>query len=226
MKIIKKISKTESGQKVIGLLIFAISKLIFFSIQWDCFDKETKNLIFNNKKPYIFCCWHNRLFLGPYFLPKNIIINALQSSHSDGMMTSMIFKLIKMNIIFGSSMKGGAKAFIKMIRSINKGESIAITPDGPKGPKQKVKDGLIKLAQVTGAPIIPLVWSTNKNKKLITWDNFLIPYPFTKGLYVFGKPIYIKRNLSARGFNKSKLEVENRLNDLTILIENTIRESK
>ena len=222
MKIIKKISKTSIGQKTLGFFIFLISKFIYLTIKWDCLDIKTKDLIFNNKKSYIFCCWHNRLFLGPYLLPKNVIINALQSSHSDGMMTSMIFKLIKINIIFGSSMKGGAAAFIKMIKSINKGESIALTPDGPKGPNQQIKDGLIKLAQVTGAPIIPLVWDTNKRKKLITWDRFLVPYPFSKGLYIFGKPIYIKRNLSAINFKKNKIKVENELNLLTTLIEDRI----
>ena len=164
MKIIKRIGKTSVGQKIIGFLIFLITKFVFRSIKWDCIDRKTKDLIFKNKTSYIFCCWHNKLFLGPYFLPKDIVINALQSSHSDGMMTAVIFKLIKFNIIFGSSMKGGAKAFIKMVKSINRGESIAITPDGPKGPKEKVKDGVIKLAQVTGAPIVPLVWSTKKEK--------------------------------------------------------------
>ena len=224
MKIIKKIGKTLVGQKIIGFLIFLITKFVFCSIKWDCIDKKTKDLIFKNKRSYIFCCWHNRLFLGPYFLPKDIIINALQSSHSDGMMTAVIFKLIKFNIIFGSSMKGGAKAFIKMVKSINRGESIAITPDGPKGPKEKVKDGIIKLAQVTGAPIVPLVWNTKKSKTITSWDNFLIPYPFSRGLYLFGKPIYINRNLSETNFYKKKIKVEKEINNLTTLIDKKLLE--
>ena len=70
------------------------------------------------------------------------------------MMTDILFKLINMKIIYGSSKKG-VSAFIKMIKAIENGESIAITPDGPKGPKEIVKDGIIKLAQTTGAPIVP-----------------------------------------------------------------------
>ena len=222
MKLVKRISKTILGQKIIRLLVFLISKFIFFSIKWDCVDKNTKNLIFNNNKAYIFCSWHNRLFLGPYFLPKNRVINVLQSNHSDGMIASMILKLLKMNIIYGSSMRGGTSAFIKMIKSIQKGESIAIIPDGPKGPKQKVKDGIIKLSQFTGAPIVPVVWSTNKYKKLLTWDNFIIPYPFSKGFYVFGKPIHVKRQLSSVHFKRIKVSVEDELNSLTESIENEI----
>ncbi len=217
MNIVKKFTKSLIGQKIVGFIIFLLTKSVFLSIKWRFF--ENKNLTFKNNTPYIFCCWHNRLFLGPYFLPKNLTINALQSSHSDGMMTAIIFKLLNMKIIFGSSMKGGTQAFIKMVKSVNNGESIAITPDGPRGPKQKVKDGLIKLAQVTGAPIIPLVWFTSRYKRLNSWDSFIIPIPFSKGNYFFGDPIYIERNLSKNQFDKIKKKVENDLNKLTALIE-------
>ena len=80
------------------------------------------------------------------------------------MITSIAFKYLEMNVILGSSMKGGMQAFRKMIKCIQNGESIAITPDGPKGPKETVKEGIIKLAQITGIPIVPLVWSTKKFK--------------------------------------------------------------
>ena len=219
MNVIKKLTKNIFGQKIIGFLIFVITKFIFHSIRWNCLSKKNQDIIFKKKQPYIFCCWHNRLFQGPYLLPKHYKINALQSSHSDGMMTAIIFKLMKINIIFGSSKKDGSKAFFKMVKSIQKGESIAITPDGPKGPKQKVKDGLIKLSQVTGAPIIPLVWYTKKNKKINSWDNFIIPYPFSKGAYLFGKPMYINRKLNLNEFKQARQKVEDELNNLTDFIE-------
>tara|TARA_B100001175_G_scaffold296785_1_gene285984 strand:- start:491 stop:1153 length:663 start_codon:yes stop_codon:yes gene_type:complete len=219
MKLIKRISKSLIGQKFLGFIIFIITKFIFTSIRWKCLDISNKNLIYNSKKPYIFCCWHNKLFLGPYFLPKHFKINALQSSHSDGMMTAILFKLMKINIIFGSSKKEGSKAFFNMVKSIKKGESVAITPDGPKGPREKVKDGIIKLAQVTGAPIIPLVWFTNKNKKLDSWDKFVIPYPFSKGNYVFGKAIFVNRKLNQNELKQKKQSVEDTLKKLTWLAE-------
>ncbi len=219
MKIIKRISKTKLGQKTIGFLVYLVTKLVFLSISWKCEDPLTKKIIFKKKKSYIFCCWHNKLFVGPYFLPLHFGINALQSSHSDGMMTAILFNLMKINIIFGSSMKGGTEAFIKMIKSIKKNECIAITPDGPKGPKYKVKDGIIKLAQITGTPIVPLVWTTKNKKTLNSWDNFEIPYPFSSGAYIFGQPIHVKRDLDQSEFLKSKENLENKLNCLTIMIE-------
>ena len=220
MRISKRFSKTKIGQKCIGFVFYLITKLIFISIKWKCINEENKSDIFKNKSPYIFCCWHNRLFLGPHLLPRNRVINALQSSHSDGMITSIAFKYLGMNVILGSSMKGGMQAFRKMIKCINAGESIAITPDGPKGPKEAVKEGMIKLAQITGAPIIPLVWSTDKYKKINSWDKFIIPIPFAKGTYSFGNPIHIKKKISNAEFEILRIKAENEIKHLTKLINN------
>ena len=218
MRILKRFSKTKYGQKSIGFLFYLITKFICFSIRWKCYDEDQKSNIFNKKNQYIFCCWHNRLFLGPHLLPRNRIINALQSSHSDGMITSIAFKYIGMNVILGSSMKGGMQAFRKMIKCIQNGESIAITPDGPKGPKETVKEGVIKLAQITGIPIVPLVWSTKKFKLIDSWDNFVIPFPFSKGIYTFGKPIYVDKKISENNFEILRLEVESEIKRLTRLV--------
>ena len=218
MRILKRFSKTKYGQKSIGFLFYLITKFICFSIRWKCYDEDQKSNIFNKKNQYIFCCWHNRLFLGPHLLPRNRIINALQSSHSDGMITSIAFKYLGMNVILGSSMKGGMQAFRKMVKCIQNGESIAITPDGPKGPKETVKEGVIKLAQITGIPIVPLVWSTKKFKIIDSWDNFVIPFPFSKGIYTFGKPIYVDKKISENNFEILRLEVESEIKRLTKLV--------
>jgi hypothetical protein len=222
MRISKRFSKTKIGQKCIGFVFYLITKLIFVSIKWKCANEENKSKIFKKKSPYIFCCWHNRLFLGPHLLPRNRIINALQSSHSDGMVTSVAFKYLGMNVILGSSKKGGMQAFRKMVKCIQLGESIAITPDGPKGPKEKVKEGIIKLAQITDTSIIPLVWATNKFKLINSWDNFVIPYPFSKGVYSFGKPINVKKKINEEELEFVRQNLENEIKRLTQRVENRV----
>ena len=218
MRIIKRFSKTSLGQKFTGFMFYSITSFIYRSIRWTYIVESKKSDIFNNHKGMIFCCWHNRLFLGPHILPRSRVINALQSSHSDGMVTSTAFKFLGMNVILGSSKKGGMQAFRKMVKCIQLGESIAITPDGPKGPKEKVKDGIIKLAQITNSPIIPLVWSTNKFKIINSWDNFIIPIPFSKGVYSFGKPIYVKKRINVNEFEISRQTLEREITRLTKLV--------
>ena len=222
MRVLKRFSKTSAGQKLIGFTFYYITKLISRSIRWEYFEQSKKSNIYNNKHKYIFCCWHNRLFLGPHLLPRNRVINALQSSHSDGMITSLAFKYLGMNVILGSSKKGGIQAFRKMVRRLQLGESIAITPDGPKGPKEKVKEGVIKLAQMTDTPIIPLVWATKKFKIINSWDNFVLPYPFSKGIYSFGKPIHIEKEINIKKFELERQNLEKEIKRLTKIIESKI----
>ena len=222
MRIIKRFSKTNIGQKLIGFLFYSITSLISRSIKWEYLVENEKSNIFNSDKKYIFCCWHNRLFLGPHLLPRNRIINALQSSHSDGMVTSVAFKYLGMNVILGSSKKGGMQAFRKMVKCIQSGESIAITPDEPKGPKEKVKEGIIKLAQITDTSIIPLVWATKKFKLINSWDSFVLPYPFSKGVYSFGKPIKVKKKVNEEELEFVRQNLENEIKRLTKLVENRV----
>ena len=220
MKFIKRISKNRFGQKFLGYLVFIITSFTYKSITWKLL-KNPNSYYFNKKESIIFCTWHNRLYCGPYFLPTDkLVINALQSSHSDGMMTDVLFKLINMKIIYGSSKKKGVSAFIKMIKAIENGESLAVTPDGPKGPKEIVKDGIIKLAQNTGAPIVPLFWKVKNHKILNSWDNFIIPYPFSKGVYIFGEPIHVKRKVTEKKLFKIKKLIQDDFDRLTKEVEN------
>ena len=222
MRILKHFSKTSLGQKLTGFLFYFITNLIARSIKWQYFEQSNKSTIFDNKHKYIFCCWHNKLFLGPHLLPRNRVINALQSSHSDGMITSVAFKYLGMNVILGSSKKGGMQAFRKMVKCLQLGESIAITPDGPKGPKEQVKEGIIKLAQISNTPIIPLVWATEKFKTINSWDDFVLPYPFSKGIYCYGKPINIKKNINVNQFELERRKLENELKRLTRILDNKL----
>jgi lysophospholipid acyltransferase (LPLAT)-like uncharacterized protein len=77
-----------------------------------------------------------------------------------------------------------------MVKLIKSGMAVAITPDGPRGPKEVVKQGIARLSIKTGAPIYPLTFSTNRGKKLNSWDEFLVPYPFSRCKVVLGKPVY------------------------------------
>ena len=75
----------------------------------------------------------------------------------------------------------------KMIGAYKRGQHLGITPDGPKGPKHRVKSGVIELAKLTGAPILPLTFGAFPRKVLDSWDEFIIPSPFSTGIFIWGK---------------------------------------
>ena len=132
-------------------------------------------------------------------LAKNNYYGLAGNHHPDAEIISRIGNRLGWNVIRGSSTDGGKKAYDDMLRVLScPGNVFAITPDGPKGPKEIIKDGIIKLAQTTGAPIVPLFWKVKNHKLLNSWDDFIIPFPFSKGVYIFGEPIHVKRKVTKK----------------------------
>ncbi len=177
-------------KKIIKLLI----NLIVFFNKVEIEGYENLNGI-KKKEPIIFVFWHKKILFTIYQF-KNSGAKPLISNSDDGELVSQVAEEFNMNPIRGSSSIGGAKAFIKMMNSIKKEKShILITADGPKGPAEHIKDGTVKLAEKTGAVIIPINWTASKVKVFKkSWDKFELPLPFGRITFRYGKPIYIKKN--------------------------------
>ena len=147
-------------------------------------DLQKKNL------PLIFIFWHRHiLFVIHQF--KNTGARPLISLSSDGELVAAVAEEFGMKPIRGSSSKGGARAFLNMVRSVQEENAqVLITADGPKGPARRIKDGTVQLAVKTGAYVIPISWSGSRVKVLEkSWDRFLIPLPFGRIHFAYGQPL-------------------------------------
>jgi lysophospholipid acyltransferase (LPLAT)-like uncharacterized protein len=102
-----------------------------------------------------------------------------------------------------------------MVRFFESGGHLAITPDGPQGPKHVVQKGVVELARLTSAPIVPVAYGASRKKVFNTWDRFILPLPFCKIVYIWGKPIFIPRNLSEKEMEEKRLLLEERLRQIT-----------
>jgi lysophospholipid acyltransferase (LPLAT)-like uncharacterized protein len=143
---------------------------------------------------YIYAFWHSRLMFLVYS-HRGRAINVLISKSRDGQVISNIVNKFGFRAIRGSTDRAGSRSAIEMIKCLKKNNSVcAVTPDGPKGPRYKVKDGLAVIAQKTGYPIVPMAYSVKKKKILSTWDKFLLPLPFNKGVVLHGSPIYVNQS--------------------------------
>jgi lysophospholipid acyltransferase (LPLAT)-like uncharacterized protein len=174
-------------KKIIKILIHLI--VIFNKVE----IKGYENLDdIKKKESIIFVFWHKKILFTIYQF-KNSGARPLISNSDDGELVSQVAEEFNMIPIRGSSSRGGARAFIKMMHSIRKEKShILITADGPKGPAEQIKDGTVKLAEKTGAVIIPISWTASKVKVFQkSWDKFELPLPFGKIKFKYGKPIYI-----------------------------------
>jgi len=134
-----------------------------------------------SNEPIIFACWHGELLMLPYLYKhyrKKPHAKVLISPHFDGELISRTIKYFGLGTLAGSTDKSAARVLIQAIKTIKEGYDIGITPDGPKGPRREVADGIIVMAQKTGAKIILVEIKPTQFWELNSWDKFVIPKPF------------------------------------------------
>lgn len=132
-------------------------------------------------KPIIMACWHGELLMIPYAYTtfrKTPHVKLLISEHFDGNLIAKTLSFFKFETIRGSSTRGGAKALIKSIKELKNGYDLGITPDGPRGPRHEVSNGIIIMAQKAKANIVLVEIKPSSYWQLGSWDKFVIPKPF------------------------------------------------
>lgn len=186
-------------------LVHGYLKFVYATTRWEVIYIGAK---FDTKclKGSILLFWHNRLTTIP-FLFQNSGFHALVSPHSDGQIIAGILQKFGINTIAGSSNRDSLKAVKEMLLLLREGKPIGVTPDGPRGPKYKINGNVLAIAQRAEAKIITL--SANITHKFIlnSWDNFIIPLPFSRGVIIFSEEIDTKSSQLDNSYLESKLEL-------------------
>ena len=147
------------------------------------------------EKQVIIALWHGSL-LGCLYAFRDRNIAVMTSLSRDGDLTTKVLDSLGYQALRGSSSRGGARVFLEAVKRIRNQVSVAFTVDGPKGPVHEVKPGIVKLAQKTKCPIIPLSAAYQSALTLKSWDRFQIPLPFSKVVVSAGTPFVIEPDLS------------------------------
>jgi lysophospholipid acyltransferase (LPLAT)-like uncharacterized protein len=111
--------------------------------------------------------------------------------------------------------KGGAQALAALRRKLKEGQCIAVTPDGPRGPKYEVQDGVVWLAAKTGVSVAPASYNSNSHFELKNWDRTQLPLPFSEGEFIFGEPLTISSDTDKRTFEESRTKIRNAMMAIT-----------
>jgi lysophospholipid acyltransferase (LPLAT)-like uncharacterized protein len=164
-------------------------------------------------KAVIFLVWHGRIFIVPYFFRKRGIMPLISPS-KDGEFPAQIMSKWGYRNLRGSSSHAVIRVWNRMKNELKKGGEVIIVPDGPRGPDREMKLGGIKLAQETGAVLVPFTFSTSRKKFLKSWDKFLIFYPFTKVVAVYGPPMNVDPALKDDALEKERQKIERVLIEL------------
>ncbi|MCA8915525.1 MAG: lysophospholipid acyltransferase family protein [Planctomycetes bacterium] len=193
-------------------------------------DRQLRRDLLHERTNYIFVCWHNRV---PGFFAyldsmsrrrQDIRMHSIISASKDG---EFLARPIRENggyTIRGSSSRDAAKALREGIAAASVGSSINTVGDGPRGPRYKLKPGPIMLAKATGLPIIPVSWSCNRTAQLHrSWDQMIIPLPFSRIEVRFGEPFKVAAEAGPRDVARARRELEKRLEALTDWADGTTR---
>jgi len=207
----KKILKNFVTQKLLALLGFLYILIVRITSKIYFKNTSIPKKYWENTKPFILVFWHSQLLMINYSWMNKDKLNILASGHNDGQFGAIIANYLGANTITVSNKK--RKINIRPIFELLKNnQCIAITPDGPQGPKEKISEGVIKIAKQTKVPIIPIGFWSSKNFNLNSWDSFLITLPFSKCSFVWGKDINIPENLEDKDINKYKRILEEEIN--------------
>ena len=154
-------------------------------------DPEVERLVREQRVPVIYALWHSHVFFVPLFRTfERRAVSVLLSAHRDAQIVGVAARLRGIRLVFGSSNRGGAKAYLQLLTVLQSGESVVMTPDGPKGPAERVKSGVIRLAQQSGCAIVPVALASSRLHRLKSWDRSLLPLPFSKAVFELGAPLY------------------------------------
>ena len=176
--------------------------------------RETIDRLRAQRRPYVHAFWHGHMFLMPYsYTGRRIAI--MISEHQDGELIARTMKRFGHESIRGSTTSGGASALRAAVRALRQGSDVGFTPDGPRGPRHRVQPGVIQAARLSGAPIVPVAFGASRAKVLGSWDAFIVPWPFSRGVFVYGEPIEVPAHATREMMDSARRELERSLEELS-----------
>ncbi len=189
---IKALLRGPVGSRLISLylrLVSATSRHIY--------EPADAGRAFGTGGPVIYATWHGQNFIFAFRFKNGPPPTLLVAHHGDGRMVGQAMNHLGVPLVFGSGStdptsgnKGGARAFLKLLKELRRGQSVTLTADIPKI-AQEVGTGIVLLARKSGAPIVPVAMTTSRRKILKSWDRMQFNLPFSRMVFVASDPLYV-----------------------------------
>ena len=221
---LKRFAKSAAAARIASAAISAYIRLVHATSRWAFVGREHFEDAAAEGRGVILAFWHGRLLMTPTVRGETEQrVFMLVSAHRDGEIIANGVKSFGVEFIRGSAAnpkkpeknKSGAPAIVQMAAALKEGHVVGVTPDGPRGPGERVNKGVIRLAQMTGAPIVPAAYSVSRGRRLGSWDRFLLAAPFSRGVYIAGPAIAVPRENDPETVESARQSVENALLKVT-----------
>jgi len=170
---------------------------------------------------YLYAFWHENILVPDYHYGRRDI-HVLISEHADGQLIAEACRHLGFRVVRGSATRGGARAIRQMVRR-SRSAHLAITPDGPRGPRRQVQPGVVYLAALTGLPIVPFGIAFERAWRMSSWDRFAVPWPWSAAVCVTAAPIYVPENLRKDQLEPYRLLVQQAMDTASAAAERLVR---
>jgi lysophospholipid acyltransferase (LPLAT)-like uncharacterized protein len=164
---------------------------------------------------FIYAFWHESVLIPTVFKTR---VRVLISQHADGELIAQVCRHLRLGTVRGSTTRGAVPALMAMKRA-SRDSHLAVTPDGPKGPRRRVQMGLIFLASMTGLPVVPVGVGFGRAWRARSWDRFAVPWPWSTVYGVAPAPIVVPPKLDRAGLEHHRRLVEDRFLAVTAAAE-------
>ena len=185
-------------------------------------DERAVEPLWQARAPVIYAVWHGQILLLPLLYGRRAVC-VLASRSRDGELLTRYIGRFGIEAVRGSSSRGGAAALRHLARWLEEGREVVVVPDGPRGPSEVVKPGIVGLARLSGAAIVPVAVGASSEWRLGSWDGFRIPRPFARCVARFGEPIHVARVVDRRAEEAAREEVEAALRALSASVDHEAR---
>lgn len=162
--------------------------------------------------------WHNRMMAMP-LAARGALVCILVSQHRDGEIATRTLRYWGIRAVRGSATRGAVPGFLRLVDAYRGGASLAVVPDGPRGPLYVAKPGIVHLAKATGADVYPVSYAASRCWRLKSWDRLIIPKPFARLTVAVGAPLRVDAGADDETLRGARSDIEERLKRLTELVE-------
>jgi lysophospholipid acyltransferase (LPLAT)-like uncharacterized protein len=208
----RRVLRSVRMRRVLCWVIHLYIRLVYATNRWTVEGDDVPRRLRAEGNSFVLAFWHGRLLMIPMAWQRLAPMHMLISAHRDGRIIADAVTYFGVHSIAGSSGRGGTAALRTMLRRLEAGECIGVTPDGPRGPATQAKSGIVNIARLGGVPIVPIVFATSRRRVLHSWDRFHLALPFGRGVFLWGEPIRVAAELDPAGLEAARLLVEDRMN--------------
>ena len=203
--------RTSWKMRTLGILAGWFVRLLSCTLRMRVEDRCGFTDRSSHPYPVIWCVWHSRI-LAVIMSRKRFCPwrrgSVLTSPSHDGAALASFARTVGLEAVRGSSSRRGSRALKELVGVVRSGRDVGITPDGPRGPRYRLHPGLVKLAQVTRAPILGIHVHFGRAIRFKTWDRFALPLPFSRLTIIFDELLEVPRELDDDAFETKRVEVE------------------